>query len=255
MNVLRSVFGVIATVAIVIAVTGADSVQVWTAAKLRGGVELLVDGEWVALKRGGIIGDGQYVRTGKNGFVEFQRGQETVSLSPDTVVQIEDKLGEQYTTVKASTGEVSVVADVKNVVHFEVRTPYISAVVKGTVFTVTTGKSGSSVAVQRGKVAVEDVHTHQHTVISKGQTASTDKSGSMSVMGVAAKTASNEDAGLGSAEDAALDKGSLASSLKSANASSVGASASANAGGSGKSNAGGNAGANAGGNGKSSAGK
>ena len=174
-----------------VATTGAEQAQFWTAAKLRGGVERQVDGNWVPVKRGDAIADHQFIRTASNGFVEFQRGKETISLAPLTVVQVMDRLGKQYTTVKAAVGEVTIVADVRDVKHFEVDTPFLAAVVKGTVFTVKTGKRGSSVSVDRGRVAVSEAHSRRSVVVAKGQTVSTGGAG-LSVTGEASATSGDE---------------------------------------------------------------
>ena len=191
MGLLRNVLLSAAIVIALVATTGAEQAQFWTAAKLRGNVEQQINGKWVPLKRGDAIQDGQFVRTSNNGVVEFQRGKETFSLSPSTVVQVLDKLGKQYTTVKATSGQVTVVADVRDVKHFEVDTPFLAAVVKGTIFTVKTGKRGSSVSVDRGRVAVEDAHSHQSVIVAKGQAVSSSGAG-LTVTGTASETTGDE---------------------------------------------------------------
>jgi hypothetical protein len=144
----------------------------WTADKLRGQVVQLVDNQWQPLKRGMVVPDSRIIRTMKTGKVTFMRGTETVDLGPDTQIQIYDKAGAKpFTTVKQYFGSVSVEADVRKVQHFGVDTPFLAAVVKGTRFTVTSGKGGSSVSVRRGHVAVENLHTHSHVTLSVGQTA------------------------------------------------------------------------------------
>jgi hypothetical protein len=136
----------------------------------------LIDKQWQPLRRGDVIPDSRVVRTLGNGFVELVRGQETLDLEPDTQIQIYDKAGSTpFTTVKQYFGSVSVEAEVRNVQHFAVSTPYLAAVVKGTRFTVVSGRTGSSVSVQRGHVAVEDQHDHSHVTLAVGQAAAIDK--------------------------------------------------------------------------------
>lgn len=147
----------------------------WTATQLRGQVVQLVDNQWQPLKRGMVVPDSRVVRTMKTGRVTFERGSETVDLGPDTQIQIYDKAGKKpFTTVKQYFGTVAIEADVRNVQHFGVDTPFLAAVVKGTRFTVTSGKTGSSVSVRRGHVAVEDLHNHHRVLLSVGQTATID---------------------------------------------------------------------------------
>jgi hypothetical protein len=148
----------------------------WTADKLRGQVLQRVDNQWQPLRRGMVVPDSRIIRTMKTGRVTFLRGTETVDLGPDTQIRIYDKAGKKpFTTVKQYFGVVAVQADVRNVQHFGVDTPFLAAVVKGTRFTVTSGETGSSVTVRRGHVAVEDLQTHSKVTLSVGQTATIDK--------------------------------------------------------------------------------
>ena len=159
----------------VVALAGAVQADDWTAVRLRGTVLELVDTQWQAIQRGDVVPDSRVIRTLSNGRVEFQRGNETVELSGDTQIRIFDRAtanpGRPFTTIKQDFGTVSVEADVEQVQHFAVQTPYVAAVVKGTKFTVTQGRHTASVSVERGHVAVEDVIAHQHTTIAVGQLA------------------------------------------------------------------------------------
>ncbi len=149
----------------------------WVAVKLRGQVMQLIDKDWLELRRGDIVPDDRVIRTMKSGRVTFQRGREIIEVGPQTQIRIVDKPGRNFTTVLQDFGTVSVEADVRNVEHFSVRTPHLAAVVKGTKFTVTSGKSDASVKVTRGRVAVEDQHSGQSVLVVAGQTASTDGHG------------------------------------------------------------------------------
>ena len=143
----------------------------WVAIKLRGQVLQLVDGEWQPLKRGDVVPDDRVIRTTGSGRVEFQRDAETISLGPQTQIQIVDKTGQRFTTVRQSFGEVAIEANVENVQHFAVQTPFLAAVVKGTRFVVKSGKNSASVTVQRGRVAVQSLRTNATTLVTVGQTA------------------------------------------------------------------------------------
>lgn len=147
----------------------------WTADKLRGQVLQLIDNQWQPLSRGMVVPDSRVIRTLGSGRVTFTRGNETVDVGPDTQIQIYDKGGRKpFTTVKQYFGSVSVEAEVEQVQHFAVQTPYLAAVVKGTRFTVTSGRTGASVDVRRGHVAVEDKQDKTHVTLSVGQSASID---------------------------------------------------------------------------------
>jgi len=165
----------------------------WVAVKLRGGVMQLVDNQWVPLRRGDVVSDTRVVRTSMSGRVQFMRDRETVDLEPNTQIQIFDRTGQRFTTVKQYFGTVTVEANVENVKHFEVQTPYLAAVVKGTIFVVKSDKRASSVVVKRGHVAVEDRSSHRHVLLSVGQSAATGAGEELTVGGkVSAESAKAE---------------------------------------------------------------
>lgn len=147
----------------------------WTADQLRGQVLQYVDQQWQPVERGMAVPDSRVIRTTARGHVTLVRGTETIDLGPDTQIQIFDKAGRKpFTTVKQDFGSVAVEADIRNIQHFGVDTPFLAAVVKGTRFTVTSSKTGSSVSVRRGHVAVEDLHNHHRVLLSAGQMATVD---------------------------------------------------------------------------------
>jgi hypothetical protein len=157
----------------------------WKVIRLRGSVLQHVDGEWQKLSRGGMVPDDRVIRTLKTGNVELQRGNETITIGPDTQIQIFDEESTRpFTTVKQYFGKVTVDAEARKVEHFAVQTPYLAAVVKGTKFVVTSGETGADVAVKRGHVFVEDKATKESTTLNVGQSASVDDGGqSMMVAG------------------------------------------------------------------------
>jgi hypothetical protein len=150
----------------------------WVAVKLRGQVLQLIDGEWAAIERGDVVPDDRVIRTGSTGRVDFRRDAETISLGADTQVQIHDRVGERFTTVEQHFGTVEVEAEVRNVRHFAVETPFLAAVVKGTRFVVRSGRSEASVQVKRGRVEVTDLKTGIHALVPSGQTATVGSDGS-----------------------------------------------------------------------------
>src|SRR3569832_850757 len=155
--------------------TSAAFADDWTASKLFGNVLQLVDGQWQPVARGDVVPDGRVIRTVGFGRATFTRGNEIVDVGANTQIQIfDEKRQKPFTTVKQYFGTVSVEAQVEEVQHFAVQTPYLAAVVKGTRFTVNSGQTGASVAVQRGHVAVEDKHDHTHVMLEVGQSAKVD---------------------------------------------------------------------------------
>lgn len=145
----------------------------WVAVKQRGTVQVLVDGAWEKLGRGGVVSDERIIRTLWGGRVTLQRGDEIIDLGADTQVRIVDRAGRKFTTVMQDFGTVSVEAEVREVQHFAVQTPHLAAVVKGTRFTVRSDTHSAEVEVERGRVAVKDSDTHQSTTVTAGQAVST----------------------------------------------------------------------------------
>jgi hypothetical protein len=162
-------------VAVLTSLTGVARADDWTAVRLRGQVQQFVGEQWQPLRRGDVVPDSRLVRTAANGHVTFQRGNETVAMADNTQIRIFDrpgsKTGRPFTTVEQDFGTVAVEADVRQVQHFAVETPYVAAVVKGTKFTVVQGKDSASVSVQRGHVFVEDRASKDQVTIGVGQSA------------------------------------------------------------------------------------
>jgi hypothetical protein len=143
----------------------------WEVVKLRGTVLELVDGAWLRLERGDIVPDDRVIRT-LGGRATLVRGAETIDLGSNTQIQIFDKEARRpFTTVKQHFGTVEIEAEVRDVQHFAVETPYLVAVVKGTRFVVTSDENASEVSVGRGAVEVTGTGSDTHAVILAGQSA------------------------------------------------------------------------------------
>ena len=143
----------------------------WQAIKLRGSVFVSHDRAWVRLNRGDVVSDSSAIRILSDGVVEFVRDRETIDLAPNTQIRIFDRAGQRFTTVQEFYGAVSIEANVENVRHFAVRTPFVAALVKGTMFTVTSNAQSSTVRVRRGVVGVEDLLRKLFAEVRRGQQA------------------------------------------------------------------------------------
>jgi hypothetical protein len=164
--------------------TGPALAADWVVLRLRGDVEIKIDDVWVALKRGDIVANEQLIRTLADGHAELQRNKEVVTLGNNTTIQIHQDAETGFTTVLQEFGRVEVDAEAKRVKHFEVQTPYLAAVVKGTHFIVTSDSEGASVAVDRGAVAVQSVASERSTTISVGQMATVKRKSDLEVSGL-----------------------------------------------------------------------
>lgn len=191
MRQLLALIGLLLIVALGAAAARADD---WTATKLRGNVlanDVHSAGQWVHLKRGDIVSDARVIRTMAGGNVVFTRAAETISMGPNTEAQIVDKTGRRYTTVMQHFGKVAIEAQVQNVQHFAVETPYLIAVVKGTQFTVSSDKAGSRVAVVRGLVAVTNLLSKATTMVPAGQQLTETAAGRTTISGKADQAATH----------------------------------------------------------------
>src|ERR1700761_1607274 len=146
---------------------------VWSVSKSSGEVWITATGAAPAsLTPQVTLNAGDTVRTGPNGRVLLMRGEETILISPNSVIGLptESKDG-LATTILQQAGSILLDVEKRNVKHFEVETPYLAAVVKGTHFSVTVNATNTRVDVQRGQVEVADFKSGQIAQVLPGQAA------------------------------------------------------------------------------------
>ena len=146
---------------------------VWSVSKASGEVWVAADGaQQVSLNQEEALKPGDTIRTGRNGRVLLVRGEETILISPNSVVGLPAEKKEGLsTTIVQQAGSILLEVEKRNVKHFEVETPYLAAVVKGTQFSVTVGAGSTKVGVLRGQVEVSDFRTGQIAQVMPGQAA------------------------------------------------------------------------------------
>ncbi|MDN3277766.1 FecR family protein [Frankia sp. RB7] len=146
---------------------------VWSVSKSSGEVWLATsDAQQVSLKQEETLKPGDTIRTGRNGRVLLVRGEETILISPNSVVGVSAEKKEGLsTTIIQQAGSILLEVEKRNVKHFEVETPYLAAVVKGTHFSVTVSAGSTKVGVLRGQVEVSDFKTGQIAQVMPGQVA------------------------------------------------------------------------------------
>ncbi|SFP66279.1 FecR protein [Bradyrhizobium sp. Ghvi] len=146
---------------------------VWSVSKSSGEVWLATNGaQQVSLSQEEALKPGDTIRTGHNGRVLLVRGEETILISPNSVVGVPAEKKEGLsTTIIQQAGSILLEVEKRNVKHFEVETPYLAAVVKGTHFSVTVGAGSTKVGVLRGQVEVSDFKTGQVAQVMPGQVA------------------------------------------------------------------------------------
>jgi hypothetical protein len=146
---------------------------IWSVSKSSGDVWLTTTGAAPAsLTQDETLKPGDTIRTGRNGRVLLVRGEETILIAPNSVIGVptENKDG-MSTTILQQAGSILLEVEKRNVKHFEVETPYLAAVVKGTQFSVTVNAANTRVEVSRGQVEVADFKSGEIAQVLPGQAA------------------------------------------------------------------------------------
>jgi hypothetical protein len=113
------------------------------------------DSQWQVLRAGARIDAGSVVRTDGSGMMELTNGKDTVRLSPSSEIELPaGRIGDPVTRVIHWIGTAFFHVGKRPGPQFEVDTPYVVAIVKGTKFTTTVSDAGASVAVSEGIVGV-----------------------------------------------------------------------------------------------------
>lgn len=145
----------------------------WTVSKSSGEVWTVTAGaQPVSLSQQADLRPGDTIRTGRNGRVLLVRGEESILIAPNSAIGIPQRAADgMSTTIVQQAGSILLEVEKRNVQHFEVETPYLAAVVKGTQFRVSVGATGTSVNVLRGQVQVADFRSGQIAQVMPGQSA------------------------------------------------------------------------------------
>jgi hypothetical protein len=173
--------------------------RVWVVGELRGaafsrpgGAD---DAQWQPLQLGAEIVPGTVVRTDASGSMELRNGIDTIRLSPSSEIELPaGQDGDPVTRVIHWIGTAFFHVGKRPGPQFEVDTPYIVAIVKGTKFTTSVSEAGASIKVSEGIVGVSataggssiDVTAggsasvsaaHSHTVTPGGASGAADPAG------------------------------------------------------------------------------
>jgi FecR-like protein len=145
----------------------------WSVSKSSGEVWMAGAGaQQVSLGQQDVLKPGDTIRTGRNGRVLLVRGEETILVAPNSVIGLPtEKKDGLATTIVQQAGSILLEVEKRNVRHFEVETPYLAAVVKGTRFRVSVTAGRTSVDVIRGQVEVSDFRSGQIAQVLPGQAA------------------------------------------------------------------------------------
>jgi hypothetical protein len=173
---MRTVLGISRAFATAVALVTASAAfaadeGTWSVSKSSGEVWMSSgDVQQASLKSDDVLKPGETIRTGRNGRVLLVRGEESIMIAPNSVIGLPAEKKEGLsTTIIQKAGSILLEVEKKNVRHFEVETPYLAAVVKGTQFRVSVSAKGTSVDVIRGQVEVSDFKSGQIAQVMPGQ--------------------------------------------------------------------------------------
>ena len=129
----------------------------WRVSEASGDVRIVEGGRTRPATRGALLSGGSVVATAQRARAVLVRGRDYVIVSPASRVRV------PTAAQGGSRGLIQIIAEAGTAMfriehratpHFAVQTPYLAAVVKGTVFTVTVSEAGASVQVTEGAVEV-----------------------------------------------------------------------------------------------------
>jgi hypothetical protein len=139
-----------------------------------------------ALVEGRVLEPGESLATAAEGKVVLTRGASTITVGPNGRMEIPAGGDEGVRTrIVQAMGSLLFKVEKRASQHFEVETPYLAAVVKGTTFTVNVDGEASAVHVVEGAVEVKALATGQVGLVKPGYTAVVSKrrGGGLSVIG------------------------------------------------------------------------
>lgn len=131
------------------------------------------------LRRRQTLNVGDRVETGDDGKVVIARGQQSVLITANSSFEIRPTKSDLFTRIFQRFGILMFRVDKRPSKHFQVDTPYLHAVVKGTTFTVSVDEGGAAVHVTEGLVEVtgpaasqNDPVARRKFLVARGYTAS-----------------------------------------------------------------------------------
>lgn len=170
---------VFAAVVLVVGLLGvtpahANGFGAWIVADISGDVAVRSgDTAWRRISQGQQLVPGTTLKTGADGRATIVRNGDSIKVSPISVVSLPvGKSGAGTPGVVQSLGTLlyKILTREQKQAKFNVKTPYLAAVIKGTTFTVTVNDQGSALHVTEGVVQVTSPFTGEVALIKPGQT-------------------------------------------------------------------------------------
>jgi hypothetical protein len=115
------------------------------------------------------IREGDRLTTRDGGALVLVRGADLITMEENTQIAIADARPTS-TVVEQPYGQARYQVEHKAKPHFEVDTPLLATIVKGTTFSVQSGATSGSVSVQNGRVEAVDRKTGARSSVGAGET-------------------------------------------------------------------------------------
>jgi hypothetical protein len=157
----------------------ADSTKAWVLESQSGQVQLIRSGiSPISLTDGDVFTGGDWIETGPDGRAVLRRGDETIVVAPGSRIGLpKENSGRFATRILQSLGTILLTVEKQAKQHFEVQTPFLTAVVKGTTFTVGIQGERAVVHVVEGLVEVQNLESGRSSLVRPGQTGSVLRNG------------------------------------------------------------------------------
>ncbi len=144
----------------------------WTISEAAGTVTIARSGVSTVATRGMAVAAGDVVTTAAGGRAVLVRGSEFMMVAPSSRLRLPAEAQPAgVTRVVEEFGNIVFMIKKKMTPHFEVKTPYLAAVVKGTTFSVGVSDQGTAVQVLEGAVDVATLDGGAHDLVTPGAVA------------------------------------------------------------------------------------
>ncbi len=168
---LKCVAVILSVLALAISPSHAQS-DAWQVVELTGAVRMAQPMATAQpVSTGGTLNAGAVLSTGIDGRAVLVRGEQQIIVGPNSRMSLPAGEEPGMTRVLQDLGTLLFKVDKREKQHFQVETPVIAAVVKGTTFTVTAGADAHAVHVAEGAVEVSSRNGMARELVTAGRTA------------------------------------------------------------------------------------
>ncbi len=148
----------------------------WTVTEVNGTALVSHDGAgWQPLRKGDMLRPGSRMKTGRDGRAVLKRPGDSLAVSPNSRFGIPSGQEKRpLGNIFQSLGTLLFKVKTRPQDPFNVKTPYLAAVIRGTTFTVSVGPSNAVLHVAKGAVEVTSVLSGQTVLVRPGESAVVD---------------------------------------------------------------------------------